>query len=427
MAPSSSKLPKKPRKLVFQARNLPCLFAGGGQYFVNNSGRTQHANVAHRKFHQRLRSPSPALSPISDSRGNSPNYQGGGDVEPETRAPSLSPEPPLLGIRYHPVLNGTPCDKDGKFLPAGTPPPPRNTGPPDDFAPYADRADFELADLLYRRVQMSAGNIDELMQNWASRAGASDPPFVNHRDLYNTIDATEVGHVPWESFNVSWNGACPAGDETPWKKQEYMVYGGDDRDNREYMDFMSGNWAWRQADIIVQDPATHGVTFVPVILGSDKTIVSVATGQNEYYPLYMSNGLVHNNVRRAHRNAVSLIGFLAIPKTDRENQDTAEFRTFRRNLFHVSLRQILQSLKPGMTTPEVVRYADGHYRRTIYGLGPYIADYPEQVLLACIVQGWCDGEGGHRSNRPVDKAKKTPPSLPPPGNALTHEHYRPEW
>jgi hypothetical protein len=39
--------------------------------------------------------------------------------------------------------------------------------------------------------------------------------------------------------------------------------------------------------------------------------------------------------------------------------------------------------------PEVVRYADGHYRRTIYGLGPYIADYPEQVLLACIVQNWC--------------------------------------
>ncbi|KIL54002.1 hypothetical protein M378DRAFT_93272, partial [Amanita muscaria Koide BX008] len=35
------------------------------------------------------------------------------------------------------------------------------------------------------------------------------------------------------------------------------------------------------------------------------------------------------------------------------------------------------------------RYADGHYRRTIYGIGPYIADYPEQVLLSCVVQGWC--------------------------------------
>jgi len=42
-----------------------------------------------------------------------------------------------------------------------------------------------------------------------------------------------------------------------------------------------------------------------------------------------------------------------------------------------------------MTTPEVVRFPDGHFRKVIYGIGPYIADYPEQAMLACIVQGWC--------------------------------------
>lgn len=42
-----------------------------------------------------------------------------------------------------------------------------------------------------------------------------------------------------------------------------------------------------------------------------------------------------------------------------------------------------------MTVPEVAMCADGHYRRVVYGLGPYIADYPEQALLACIVSGWC--------------------------------------
>ena len=55
--------------------------------------------------------------------------------------------------------------------------------------------------------------------------------------------------------------------------------------------------------------------FVPVILGSDKTMVLVATGQNEFYPLYASLGNVHNAVRHAHHNAVSLVGFLAIPKS----------------------------------------------------------------------------------------------------------------
>lgn len=42
-----------------------------------------------------------------------------------------------------------------------------------------------------------------------------------------------------------------------------------------------------------------------------------------------------------------------------------------------------------MTVPEVVMCPDGHFRRAIYGLGPYIADYPEQVWLSGIVQGWC--------------------------------------
>lgn len=42
-----------------------------------------------------------------------------------------------------------------------------------------------------------------------------------------------------------------------------------------------------------------------------------------------------------------------------------------------------------MTVPEVVRCPDGHFRRVIYGLGPYIADYPEQVWLAAVVQNWC--------------------------------------
>lgn len=42
-----------------------------------------------------------------------------------------------------------------------------------------------------------------------------------------------------------------------------------------------------------------------------------------------------------------------------------------------------------MTQWEVVRCSDRHYRQVVYGLGPYIADYEEQALLACIVRNWC--------------------------------------
>jgi hypothetical protein len=169
---------------------------------------------------------------------------------------------------------------------------------------------------------------------------------------------------------------------------------------------MSGDWAWREADRIASNPEADGALLVPLILGSDKTTVSVATGQNEYYPLYLSIGNVRNNVRRAHRNAVVLSGFLAIPKSkcpqvcymaiiltsflaDKRHTNDEEFRKFRRQLFHSSLAHILRSVRPAMSTPEVVRTPDGHFRRVIYSIGPYIADYPEQVLLAGTVQGWC--------------------------------------
>lgn len=49
----------------------------------------------------------------------------------------------------------------------------------------------------------------------------------------------------------------------------------------------------------------------------------------------------------------------------------------------------MQSLHAGMLKPVIMRCPDGHFRRVIFGIGPYIADYPEQALVACIVQGWC--------------------------------------
>ena len=69
-------------------------------------------------------------------------------------------------------------------------------------------------------------------------------------------------------------------------------------------------------DTIAKDHANvHSAMLVPIILGSDKTTVSVVTGQHDYYPLYLSISNTHNNTQRAHQNAVVLLAFLAIPKS----------------------------------------------------------------------------------------------------------------
>lgn len=73
----------------------------------------------------------------------------------------------------------------------------------------------------------------------------------------------------------------------------------------------------------------------------------------------------------------------------REYADTDAFRIFKKQLYHTAIARILEPLREWMTTPLVIRCPDGHYRRTIFELGPFIADYPEQVYVSGIVQGWC--------------------------------------
>ncbi|KAI6009298.1 hypothetical protein EDC04DRAFT_2871383 [Pisolithus marmoratus] len=246
-----------------------------------------------------------------------------------------------------------------------------------NWYPFTSCVEFETAEFLFTENQMPQAQVDRLMQLWT----ASILPYND---------------VPWSSFQVQYAGDVP--ESAPcWMVKGYNVWFHDanavvksllsNTDFHEHFDyipyhefepsgqhrwenFMSGNWAWHHADILAQDAAMHGAMLVPIILGSDKTTVSVATGQNDYYPLYLSIGNIHNKVHCAHWNALVLLAFLAIPKVDRESEDSAEFWN-------------------GMSKPEVWQCPDGHFCHAAYALSAYIADYPEQILLSCLMQGWC--------------------------------------
>ncbi|KAG1860759.1 hypothetical protein F4604DRAFT_1882540 [Suillus subluteus] len=365
----------------FNASQLPCGHAGCKRFFKTGAGRTKHILSAH-----------PVISsppPEQDMDINVP------DVllqELENRYSGQDfPLPP--DDEEHDFGHGCPCDAHGRFLDNNVLPPSHEPQSPNDWTLFRNRTKFKTADLFYTQNPTPARKIDAHLALWASTLLKHD-----HRDLYAMIDAIPLGEVKWESEK-------PEGTYLPWMDDPHQVvrnmlanpnfaHETDFRPYREYStlgeehrygDFMSTDWAWDQADTISKDPDTMGATFVPVILGSDKTTVSVGTGNNEYYPLYLSIGNVHNNIRRAHQNAVAVIGFLAMPKTTKEHASDPRFRKFRCQLFHSSLSKILERLRPGMTKPEVAKFSDGHFRHVIYGLGPYIANYEEQVLLTCIV------------------------------------------
>jgi hypothetical protein len=74
---------------------------------------------------------------------------------------------------------------------------------------------------------------------------------------------------------------------------------------------------------------------------------------------------------------------------NRAHDESPKFRAFKRQLYHASLSAVLQPLRAGMIAPVVRRCPDGHFRRVVFDLIAFIADYPEQVMLTGIVQGWC--------------------------------------
>ncbi|KAF8898189.1 hypothetical protein CPB85DRAFT_1257048 [Mucidula mucida] len=307
-------------------------------------------------------------------------------------------------------IKGPILSKLSAYLAADAVLPPVDIPPDDDesrFAPFESASDFEITDLLYHG-QHSKVYVDKLMRQWLLREGQA--PFANNKDLLTTIDDIPHGDIPWQGFAVNYTGKVP--ENVPaWMTATYdlwfrnplqlleaqlgnadfankMDYAPkqilDKNKHRQYSDLMLGNW-----DTLAEDENNHGAMLVPVVVGSDKTTVSVATGQNEYYPFYAGIGNVWNNVHKGHHNVIGICAFLAIPKTDKQNKALEEFRRFRRQLFYTSLTRILRSLWRWMSTPRVTKCADGHFCRAIYSLGPYIANYPEQALLACVINGWC--------------------------------------
>ncbi|KAF8123085.1 hypothetical protein EV363DRAFT_1404165 [Boletus edulis] len=395
---------------------VPCQYPRCKHWFRNKAGLTQHTNQFHPVLQQLVSSRSiSSQNPSADQPGSPPVGADTEEVDSESRWHGPGGK---VYCNYHPHLTARPCDSSGNFLPDGTPPQPYSKKALDDWSPFGNRAEFELADLLYTQIQMSATHVNKLLDIFTTymHLNGGQPPFSNCSDLYDLIDRTRVGDIAWENFGIKYSGECPD-HPLPWMDDVYDVWMRDPEsvigqiidnpgftrlmdltpfrefetasNDRRWQDFMSGDWAWEEADIIAEDSATHGAMLVPIILGSDKTMVSIATGQHDYYPLYLSVGNLHNTARRAHKNGVTLIAFLVMPKTTKEHAATPAFRKFRRQLFHHSLSKILKRLKRYMSTWKVMRFSDGYFRRVIFSLGPYIADYKDQVLLACIVCNWC--------------------------------------
>ena len=171
------------------------------------------------------------------------------------------------------TVTGTPCDTDGYDLEPGSPPEtqPGDTQP--TWSPFHSQAQFETADFLFKKAEMSQGNVDIIMELWASTRGDSQALFRDHQEMLATIDAIDGGDTLWQNFTANYFGTRLPNNPPDWMLKDYTVFFRNplavvwsiisnpdfngqfdyapymefEDEKQRWSDLMSGKWAWKQA------------------------------------------------------------------------------------------------------------------------------------------------------------------------------------
>ncbi|KZS92029.1 hypothetical protein SISNIDRAFT_413529, partial [Sistotremastrum niveocremeum HHB9708] len=154
--------------------------------------------------------------------------------------------------------------------------------------------------------------------------------------------------------------------------------------NRIYDEMWTSDWWWD-----IQKELPSGATVAPLILASDKTQLTNFSGNRAAWPVYLTLGNISKTVRRqTKKHATVLIGYLPIPKLAHiTNPEQRSIEMWR--IFHDSMAKLLEPLVEAGQHGMDVTCADREIRRVFPILASYVADFPEQCLIAGIKNTNC--------------------------------------
>ncbi|KAK0474131.1 hypothetical protein EDD18DRAFT_1313532 [Armillaria luteobubalina] len=138
----------------------------------------------------------------------------------------------------------------------------------------------------------------------------------------------------------------------------------------------TAEWWWQ-----LQQTLPFGATIVPMILSLDKTRLSQFHGDKSAWPVYLTLG---NILKSIHRDASS---HTTMGKFDCYTKKARQFARYR--LFHHCMSIIMKSVAEAGQTGSMVTCADAFFRKVWPILAAYVADYPEQCLIACCKENHC--------------------------------------
>lgn len=123
-----------------------------------------------------------------------------------------------------------------------------------------------------------------------------------------------------------------------------------------------------------------------MVISLDETRLSNFGGDKSAWPVYLTIANIKKSLRRqSSTHANVLIGY--IPTSKLEMFDDAERGVAGWRLFHHCMQKIFEPLVEAGKTGVTMLCADGFERQVYPILAAHVADYPEQVTVACCLKG----------------------------------------
>jgi hypothetical protein len=233
--------------------------------------------------------------------------------------------------------------------------------------PFVSKHDWNLASW-FIRARCSKGSIEDYLkeEEFATAAREREGSIKTYADLMRTIYAIPYG-IPgedqWEERSIEVrgqiNGAKPeshvliyrpirqclefllghtpfASDLTWGPVRKY--YEDDTGESRVYDEMHTANWWWEK-----QLELPPGATIVPVIISSDKTLMTHLRGDQSVWPLYITVGNLSRSARRKQTvPSTLLLGLLPISKEVTKQSDEKMAYQIKSDLYHQSMRTVLE-------------------------------------------------------------------------------------
>ncbi|KAI0824458.1 hypothetical protein BC628DRAFT_1411047 [Trametes gibbosa] len=262
-------------------------------------------------------------------------------------------------------------------------------------APFTDNEEWGLAKWLVKRGTHTG--IDEFCKLPITR-NRTQLSFKNKVTFFKKVDLLPTGPkwicdiISIISDQIGPNGEALTEEVELWQHDAVeccqdlivnLVFINHICSQRYYGKSNNTEWWW---DAQGKLPASAVV--VPLIFALDKTNLTVLRGDQSMWLVHMSIANIDKSVRcQPSTHATVLLGYVPVSKLHCFKKATRSEALYR--LFHICMAKIVAPLISAGEEGVLMTCADGHIRRVHPILATYVADYPEQCLIACCKENCC--------------------------------------